>query len=60
LKIRILNPVTMLEDNTLGPNNSVYLQVTKMIPEPNLQIINNDSNAQVPFSNPNPVIPPKK
>ncbi len=60
LKIRILNPITGQEDKTLGPNNSVYLEISKQIPAPNLPIINNDSNVQVPWSNPNPPPPPKK
>lgn len=50
LKIRILNPKTLEEVKLLGPNNSLYLQITKQIFKPTFENINTNQNSQVPFS----------
>jgi hypothetical protein len=41
LKIRILDPVTMLELANLGPNSSVYLQINKMLTQQEVAQVEN-------------------
>ena len=50
LKIRILNPVTLKEMKLIGPNSSIYLQISKVIDTPSYPNINTAQNVQVPYS----------
>ena len=50
LKIRILNPVTLKEMGLLGPNSSIYVQISKIIDTPSYPNINTNQSAQVPYS----------
>jgi len=50
LKIRILNPVTLKEMGLLGPNSSIYVQISKIIDTPSYPNINTAQNTQVPYS----------